>query len=75
MKPFKFFQSNNIMWTNAAGVSVSINRLGENHIYNIIRCLVGRGGRIIPEVYQGKTRQEWLTIMNDELDRRRNEGV
>jgi hypothetical protein len=63
------------MWTNAAGVSVLINRLRENHIYNIIRCLVGRGNRIIPEIYQGKTRQEWLTIMNNELDRRRNEAV
>jgi hypothetical protein len=62
------------MWTNALGVSVAVNRLREKHIYNIIKCLVGRGNRTIPEIYEGKTRQEWLRIMNNELDRR-NERV
>jgi hypothetical protein len=71
MKPFKFFQKREvILWTDAQGGRVRVNMLRRNHIHNIIRCLEGNGNRTIPRIYEGRNREEWLTIMNNELDRR-----
>lgn len=71
MKQFKFFQKPEIIsWTNALGYKVKVNLLRRNHIRNIIGCLEGNGNRTIPRIYEGRTREEWLTIMNNELKRR-----
>ena len=71
MKPFKFFQKESIiMWQTAEGTEISIGRLRLRHIENIIRCLNGNGSRNIPRIYNGKSRQEWLQIMESEINRR-----
>jgi hypothetical protein len=69
---FKFFQkeNENIIWTNAVGVEIPVTRLRNGHIYNIIGCLRGQGNRTIPEMYNGKSHEQWLQIMNNELNRR-----
>jgi len=72
MKKFKFL-SNNITpdhWVTHQRTIIQIPYLSTSHIFRIINCLKGVGNMVIPDIYQGHTRQEWITIMEDELIRR-----
>ena len=68
---FKFLMGN-VCWVTKRNIQIPIRELGETHINNILNCLLGLGDSFIPEVYEGKTRQEWITILTNELKRRKN---
>jgi hypothetical protein len=73
---FKFFVGNlskpiydrhNTVWKTATGRHMPIDWMTNNHIINTLGCLNGIGSMEIPEIYLGKTKQEWIEIFNYEL--------
>lgn len=64
------FLKSNIYWRTYHGMYVLIEDLSLNHINNILRCLNGLGERTIPENYLGKSHDEWIKIMNEQLTKR-----
>ena len=46
----------------------------DNHIINALGCLRGVGLTEIPDVYLGKTKQEWIEIFKTELRVREQEN-
>jgi hypothetical protein len=68
MKPFKFFQKpEQLCWVTALGQEIPISEMEGGHMYNIVRLLKDN---IIPNPYLGKTKQEWLTIFEEEFKNR-----
>jgi hypothetical protein len=63
---FKFLKSN-IYWRTYHGKDVLVEDLTLNHINNILLCLNNLGERKIPENYLGKSHDEWIKIMNEQL--------
>lgn len=59
-----------IRWRRADGVYIPINELSDEHIRNIRRCLAGVGDSFIPNPYEGRTSEEWIDIMSEELLKR-----
>jgi hypothetical protein len=45
-----------------------------SHIINTLGCLRGVGLMEIPEIYEGKTKQEWINILKTELRVREQES-
>jgi hypothetical protein len=45
-----------------------------NHIINTLGCLRGVGLIEIPEIHEGKTKQEWIDIFKTELRVREQEN-
>jgi hypothetical protein len=45
-----------------------------SHIINTLGCLRGVGLMEIPEIYEGKTKQEWINILKTELRVREQEN-
>jgi hypothetical protein len=71
---FKFFKGQlpnydrqNTVWKTTTGRQTPITWLTNNHIINILDCLNGIGSTEIPEIYLGKTKQEWISIFTTEL--------
>lgn len=60
------------VWVTANGVHIPVEEMTPSHIRNTIRCLEGRGGIRIPDLYIEHMggRDRWLKILNTELDRR-----
>lgn len=80
---FKFFigskvvpnyDRNNTVWKTATGRQTPIIWMTNNHIINVLGCLRGIGLTEIPEVYLGKTKQEWIDIFKFELTIRDQEN-
>lgn len=70
MDDFKFFKGfEPLVWRTAMMEYIPIKELTNEHIYNIITCI---GGGHIPNSYLGKTNNQWLNILEDELNRRLN---
>jgi hypothetical protein len=79
---FKFFEGSiadaiydrhNTVWRTATGRHTPIMWLTNSHIINTLGCLRGVGLMEIPEVYEGKTKQEWIDILKTELRIRERE--
>lgn len=73
---FKFFEGilidvnydrHNLTWKTATGRQTPIFYMTNNHIINILGCLRGVGLTEIPEIYEGKTKREWINIFKTEL--------
>ncbi len=64
------FLKSNIYWKTYHGMYVLIEDLTLDHINNILNCLHGRGNMSIPENYLGKSHDEWIKIMNEQLTKR-----
>lgn len=73
---FKFFEGilidvnydrHNLTWKTATGRQTPIFYMTNNHIINILGCLRGVGLTEIPEIYEGKTKREWIDIFKTEL--------
>ena len=80
---FKFFEGilidvnydrHNLAWKTATGRQVPIFYMTNNHIINTLGCLRGFGLTEIPEVYEGKTKREWIGIFKTELRIREREN-
>lgn len=80
---FKFFEGiiidvnydrHNLTWKTATGRQTPIFYMTNNHIINILGCLRGVGLMEIPEVYEGKTKREWIDIFKTELRIREREN-
>jgi hypothetical protein len=74
MENFKFFTRNqsHLKWRTKSGVEYKIQELSELEIENIIKCFYGTGSTHIPNPYNGKTKKEWLTILHNEINRRKH---
>jgi hypothetical protein len=72
MKKFKFLvgKLSPKFWRTHTGSAIRLHELDRIHIDRIILCLQNRGNMRIPDIYDGYTKQEWIQIMEDELDRR-----
>ena len=67
---------NNIRWRTAGGLNHPLHTISTSHIRNIMNCLCGTGNMRIPDVYEGRTRNEWYEIFHNELRRRlRNDNT
>ena len=73
---FKFFEGSivnadydrhNTVWRTATGRHTPIIWMTNSHIINTLSCLRGVGLMEIPEIYEGKTKQEWIDILKTEL--------
>ena len=62
-------------WKTGDGTDILITELSNVHIDNILNCLRDRGNMRIPDIYEGFTKQRWIEIMMEELNRRNNEGL
>lgn len=80
---FKFFKGreidinydrHNTVWKTVTGRHTPIFWMTTNHIINILGCLRGIGLTEIPEVYEGKTKREWIDIFKTELTIRDEEN-
>ena len=81
---FKFFEGilidvnydrHNLTWKTATGRQVLIFYMTNNHIIKTLGCLRGVGLTEIPEVYEGKTKREWIDIFKTELRIRERENL
>jgi hypothetical protein len=79
---FKFFNGikilahydrHNTVWRTATGRHTPIIWMTNSHVINTLGCLRGVGLMEIPEVYEGKTKQEWIDIFKTELRLRESE--
>ena len=65
MKPFKFFQKPEpIYWITAMGDAKLVSTMSVDHMVNITRMITDG---YIPNLYIGKTNDEWLNIFGKEL--------
>lgn len=80
---FKFFEGvsvdvdydrHNTAWKTARGRHIPIFWMTTSHIINTLGCLRGVGLMEIPEVHEGKTKQEWIDIFKTELRQREREN-
>ena len=78
---FKFFTGqlphydrHNTVWKTATGRHMSVFWMTTNHIINTLGCLREIGLTEIPDVYLGKTKQEWIEIFKTELRVREQEN-
>lgn len=80
---FKFFEGpivnvdygrNTLTWITATGRDTLIINMTNTHIINTLGCLRGVGLMEIPDVYQGKTKREWINIFKTELRIREREN-
>jgi hypothetical protein len=79
---FKFFVGNkkltyterhNITWRTATGRQTPIYWMTDNHIRNCLSCLMGLGLVQIPDPYVGRSKSEWINILECELRIREEE--
>jgi hypothetical protein len=80
---FKFFEGSivntdydrhNTVWRTATGRHTPIIWMTNSHIINTLGCLRGVGLMEIPEIYEGKTKREWIDILKTELRTRERES-
>ena len=80
---FKFFigqvivpnyDRHNTIWKTATGRDTPIIWMTDSHIINALGCLREIGLTEIPDVYLGKTKQEWIEIFKTELRVREQEN-
>ena len=75
---FKFFIGEifdrNVCWRSQNGRDTPIFYMTTSHIENTILCLRGVGLTEIPDPYNGKTKDEWIRILTNELRQRLNEN-
>ena len=75
---FKFLRGEifdrNVCWRSQNGRDTPIFYMTSNHIENTILCLRGEGLTEIPDPYNGKTKDEWIRILTNELTQRLNEN-
>jgi hypothetical protein len=80
---FKFFEGSivnadydrhNTVWRTSTGRHTPIIWMTNSHIINTLGCLRGVGLMEIPEVYEGKTKREWIDILKTELRIREQES-
>ena len=62
-------------WTTAAGKIMWISQMNIKHLINTLNLLHGKGKQDFPDFWQGRTKQEWIQIFNDELDWRRTNYI
>ena len=55
-------------WTTAAGKKMMLSQMNLKHINNTLKMLHGKGKQDFPDFWQGRTKQEWIVIFNDEKD-------
>lgn len=63
----------NRTWITAKRVRIPINEMQTSHIVNCIKCLKGKSIRntVIPQGWAGNTRDKWIKVFQEELDRRK----
>jgi hypothetical protein len=80
---FKFFKGteidvnydrHNTVWKTATGRHTPIFWMTTSHIINTLCCLRGIGLIEIPEIHEGKSKQEWIEIFKTELRVREQEN-
>jgi hypothetical protein len=75
---FKFLRGEifdrNVCWRSQNGRDTPIFYMTASHIENTISCLRGVGLTEIPDPYNGKTHDEWIRILTNELTQRLNEN-
>lgn len=77
---FKFLSSKpqydreNDVWRTKTGRIVPISWMTNTHINNCLNCLRGEGESEIPDIYMGRTKDEWTAIFECELNTRRLAG-
>lgn len=75
---FKFLRGEifdrNVCWRSQNGRDTPIFYMTTSHIQNTILCLRGVGLTEIPNPYNGKTHDEWIRILTNELTQRANEN-
>ena len=75
---FKFLRGEifdrNVCWRSQNGRDTPIFYMTTSHIQNTISCLRGVGQTEIPDPYNGKTKDEWIRILTNELTQRLNEN-
>ncbi len=80
---FKFFEGSivnadydrhNTVWRSATGRHTPIIWMTNSHIINALGCLRGVGLMEIPDVYEGKTKREWIEILITEMRIRERES-
>lgn len=75
---FKFLRGEvfdrNICWRSQNGRDTPIFYMTTSHIENTISCLRGVGLTEMPDPYNGKTHDEWIRILTNELTQRLNEN-
>lgn len=73
MKPFKFFKGTQpLKWKTAMGEYHLITEMSGEHIVNIMRVITDG---YVPNPYLGLTNIEWMEIMENELNYRRDRIV
>jgi hypothetical protein len=58
------------IWRTASGELIPVEKMDTSHIFNVLRCLTGKSNTRIPEGWNGKSRQQWIKIFEDELIKR-----
>ena len=69
-----WFDRHNTIWKTATGRQTPIFYMTNSHIINVLGCLRGVGLTEIPEVYEGRTKREWIDIFKAELKVREEEN-
>ena len=63
------------VWETAEGRKMWVSAMNTKHIINTLKMLQGKGKQEAPDFWNGRTKQEWIMIFNDELDYRRTEHL
>lgn len=54
-------------WTKSSGLVVKIIDMNNHHISSVLKCLRGEGATKIPDVYNGRRREEWIKAFELEV--------
>lgn len=55
-----------IMWLTARRVKIPLTEMSNKHLINTLNCLVDKSNTKIPENWNGRTRQDWIDLMENE---------
>ena len=68
MRPFKFFNNNEIQWISYSGQSHPLSSLHKLYLLRLMRAMKSNG--VYPEQNHNFTNKEWYDIFKEELIRR-----
>jgi hypothetical protein len=71
----KKFSMPDYLWKTADEKTMWISTMNIKHIINTLKMLQGKGKQQPPDIWQGRTKEEWIMIFNDELDYRRTKYI
>ena len=59
------------VWETADGKYMWVSAMNSKHILNTLKMLHGKGKQDFPDFWNGRSKEEWIMIFNDEMDYRR----